>query len=249
MSRVSRSFKLAGRLIKLVFSLCIAFICVFLLWRIFGSTDPDSMKTLSVNDRLYEAYMEADGDLEVFDQGHLTITTAQDSRGYFSVTKTAIIPEANQIQIVLRYNNSTIRHLEEDFGLDVTPDRNDYLFDVSLFFSVDLTPENKEDNAVTSVEGTRTFRCASKLVESDSKGLYNYRKFVFDLDSCGEDLASLIDEGKLLAVYADIFYAEQMDLDAKAYSTLFLYDYKAANREVKLSKEDVANIEAFKAED
>ena len=249
MSRVSRSFKLAGRLIKLVFSLCIAFICVFLLWRIFGSTDPDSMKTLSVNDRLYKAYMEADGDLEVFDQGHLTITTAQDSRGYFSVTKTAIIPEANQIQIVLRYNNSTIRHLEEDFGLDVTPDRNDDLFDVSLFFSVDLTPENKEDNAVTSVQGTRTFRCASKLVESDSKGLYNYRKFVFDIDSVGEDLAELLNTDTLLAVYADVYYVEEMDLDKEAYGTLCLYDYITKKETVKLTRSDRAQIEAWKADD
>ena len=182
MSRVSRTFKFTGRVIKFLFSLFIIFICVFLLWRVFGSGDPDSMKTLAVNESLYEAYNKSEGELEVFNQGHLTITTAKDNRGYFSLTKTAIIPEANQIQVVLRYNNGTIRHLEEDFALETTPNRTDDLFDVSLFFAVDLTPDNEEDNAIVSDEGTRTFRCSSRLVESDTKGLYNYRKFVFDLD-------------------------------------------------------------------
>jgi hypothetical protein len=247
MSRVSRTFKFTGKLIKFLFSLLIVFICVFLLWRVFGSGDPDSMKTLSVNDAVYEAYNEANGDLEIFNQGHLTITTAKDNRGYFSLTKTAIIPEANQIQVVLRYNNATIRHLEEDFSLESTPNRSDDLFDVSLFFSVDLTPENEEDNAIVSEAGTRTFRCSSVQVESDEKGLYNYRKFVFDLDGCGEDLSELIDSGTLLAVYADVYYVRAMDLDAKAYGTLFLYDYKASNIDIELSKEDIKNIEAYKS--
>ena len=249
MSRVSRTFKFTGRVIKFLFSLLIIFICVFLLWRVFGSGDPDSMKTLAVNESLYEAYNESDGVLEVFNQGHLTITTAKDNRGYFSLTKTAIIPEANQIQVVLRYNNGTIRHLEEDFALDTTPDRADNLFDVSLFFSVDLTPDNEEDNATVSEQGTRTFRCASKLVESDTKGLYNYRKFVFDLDECGEDLAALIESGELLAIYADVYYVEEMDLDQKAYGTIFVYDYKAKNINIALGKVDVKNIESWKADE
>ena len=247
MSRVSRTFKFTGRLIKFLFALLIVFVCVFMLWRVFGSGDPDSMKTLAVNDSLCEAYNESGGALEVFKQGHLSVTTADDSRGYFSITQTAIIPEANQIQIVLRYNNAMIRHLEEDFALESTPDRSDDLFDVSLFFSVDLTPDNEEDNAIISETGTRTFRCASELALKDEKGLYNYRKFVFDLDSCGEDLAELIESGTLLAVYADIYYVEEMDLDAKAYGTLFLYDYKANNVKIELSKDDIKNIEAWKA--
>ena len=247
MSRVSRTFKFTGRFIKFLFSLLIIFICVFMLWRVFGSGDPASMKALAVNDALCEAYDKSGGDLEVFKQGHLSVTTADDSRGYFSITQTAIIPEANQIQIVLRYNNGTIRHLEEDFSLESTPRRSDDLFDVSLFFSVDLTPENEEDNAIVSEAGTRTFRCSSVLAESDEKGLYNYRKFVFDLDECGEDLSELIDSGTLLAVYADVYYVEEMDLDAKAYGTLFLYDYKASNIDIELSKADINNIEAYKS--
>lgn len=248
MSRVSRSFKLVGRVTKLAFSMLVVFICVFLLWRIFGSADPDSMKDIHVNEGIKDAYTASGGELRVFDQGHLTITTAEKSRGYFSVTKTAIIPEANQIQIVLRYNNSTIRRLMEDYSLEREPSREEDLFDVSLFFSVDLTPDNKEDNAVTSVDGTRTFRCSSEQVASDSKGLYNYRKLVFDLDSCGEDLEKLIESGELLAIYADIYYVEDMELDDPAYGTLFLYDYLAKDREIKLSSREIKSIKAWTKE-
>ena len=95
----------------------------------------------------------------------------------------------------------------------------------------------------------RTFRCSSKLVESDTKGLYNYRKFVFDLDECGEDISALIESGELLAIYADIYYVEEMDLAQKAYGTIFVYDYKAKNIDVELSKADIKNFESWKADE
>ena len=81
---------------------------------------------------------------------------------------------------------------------------------------------------------------------SEEKSLYNYRKFVFDLDECGEDLAALLESGELLAVYADIYYVEDMNLDAEAYGTLCLYDYKTKTEDVELSKRECESIEAWK---
>ena len=136
-----------------------------------------------------------------------------------------------------------------DKSLSETPERSDDLFDVNLFFSVDLTPENKGDNATISEEGTRTFRCSSTLVGKEETTLYNYRKFVFDLDSVGEDLAELLNTDTLLAVYADVYYVEEMDLDKEAYGTLCLYDYITKKETVKLTRSDRAQIEAWKAND
>ena len=249
MSRVSRGFKIAGWLIKMLFTLLIASVCAFLMWRVFSSSDPDSMKTVSINDAVYEAYEASEGDLYMFRQEQNSLTRGEDNAGYFGVTRAVFIPEANQIQVVLRYNNSTIRHLTEDYSLESTPMREEDLFDVNLFFSVDLTPENKDDNATISDTGTRTFRCSSKLVERDQKNLYNYRKFVFDLDECGEDLSELLDSGLLLAVYADVYYVEDMDLDEEAYGTLCLYDYITENKTVKLSSGEKKAIEGWKPND
>ncbi|MBE6530650.1 MAG: hypothetical protein E7679_00970 [Ruminococcaceae bacterium] len=249
MSRVTKSFKIAGWLIKFLFTLMVAFVCGFLMWRIFSSGDPKSMKALSVNDSIYSAYEQSDEELYIFRQEQNSTTRADHNAGYFSVTSAVFIPEANQIQVVLRYNNSTIRNLVSDKSLSETPERSDDLFDVSLFFSVDLTPENKEDNATISESGTRTFRCSSTLVGKEETTLYNYRKFVFDLDSVGEDLAELLNTDTLLAVYADVYYVEEMDLDKEAYGTLCLYDYITKKETVKLTRSDRAQIEAWKADD
>ena len=249
MSRVTKSFKIAGWLIKFLFTLVVAFVCGFLLWRVFSSGDPKSMKALQVNDSIYSAYEQTGEDLYIFRQEQSSTTRAEHNMGYFSVTNAVFIPEANQIQVVLRYNNSTIRSLVKDKSLTQTPAREDDLFDVSLFFSVDLTPENKEDNATLSEAGTRTFRCSSTLVGKDETALYNYRKFVFDLGSTGEDLAELLDSNTLLAVYADVYYIPERDTDKYAYGTLCLYDYITKKETVKLSRTDRAQIEAWKADD
>lgn len=248
MSRVTRSFKIAGWLIKFLFTLMVAFVCGFLLWRVFSSGDPKSMKTISVNDSIHNAYEQAEEELYIFRQEQNSTTRADHNAGYFSITNAVFIPEANQIQVVLRYNNSTIKSLVKDKSLSATPAKEGDLFDVNLFFSVDLTPDNKDDNAIISESGTRTFRCSSTLVAKDEATLYNYRKFVFDLNGTGEDLAELLDSGTLLAVYADIYYIPEMDTDKEAYGTLCLYDYITKKETVKLSKSDKAQIEAWKPE-
>jgi hypothetical protein len=249
MSRVSRAFKFIKGLVKFAFTLFIASVCGLLIWRIVSSSPPESMERLEINDAIYEAYNRESKELYVFRQEQNSTTRAENNAGYFSVTNAVFVPDANQIQVTLRYNNSTIKHLVEDYSLSETPSRDSDLFDMSLFFSVDLTPENTEDNAIISEEATRTFRCPAKLVASEKKNLYNYRKFVFDLDECGEDLSALLDSRLLLAVYADVFYVEDMDLDKKAYGTLCLYDYVSETEDVKLSSDEIKAIESWKKVD
>lgn len=247
MSRVSRGFKIAGWIVKTLFALFIAAVCGFLLWRVFSSSSPKTMESISVNEAISDAYGN-DGELYIFRQEQGTITRAKENAGYFSITKAVFIPEANQIQVVLRYNNSTIKHLVEDYSLASTPERSEDLYDVNLFFSVDLTPENTDDNATIAEGSTRTFRCSSRQVRSEEKNLYNYRMFVFDLDDCGEDLSELLESGLLLAVYADIYYVEDMDLDEKAYGTLCLYDYVTKTEDVELTKNEIKAIKEKKYE-
>ena len=248
MSRASRGFRIFGFLIKFSATLVVASVCGLLFWRIFSSNTPKSLTDISVNNAVYDAYSN-DGELYIFSQEQNSTTRAENNAGYFSVTHTAFIPEANQIQVVLRYNNSTIKHLVEDKELSAIPSRDENLFDVNLFFSVDITPDNKDDNAIISEESTRTFSCSSELVISEKKNLYNYRKFVFDLDKCGEDLEELLDSGVLLAVYADIYYVEDMDLSEKAYGTLCLYDYVTDIEDIPLSSAEKKSVMAWKAKD
>ncbi len=246
MSRASRAIKKTGRILKWTFAALIAFICGFLLWRILSAGDPTSMKVLAVNDSIHAAYEEGGEDLTMFTQEQNSITRAENNYGYFSITNHVFVPKANQVQLVFRYNNSTIRALKEDYALEQTPSRDDTLYDVTLLLAIDLTPEDSSDNAGNDPNSVRFVRVhATCEPTADKATLYNYRRFVFDLGESGEDLATLLDSGLLLAVYADIYYVGDCHYENPPYGTLCLYDYLSENVPVKLTGEDKRALEGF----
>ena len=246
MSRVSRGFRITGRIIKFLFFLIVFSVIAIILWRIFSSGDPKSVDTITPNDKLCEAYEEHGDELYMFRQEQRSITSAKDNYGYFSVTNCVFIPEANQIQIVVRYNNSTIRSLAEDKALPEVPLRDEELFDVSLSIATDKTPDNKDDNLGNDENGVRFTRVHPSSVSSDTKNLYNYRRFVFDLDSADISLSELLEDGLMLAVYADIYYVGDVDYEKPAYGTLCLYDHLSENIEVEMRSRDRDALEEFK---
>ena len=235
MSRVSRGFRITGKLIKFLFFLLIFSVIGVLLWRIFSSGDPSSMKSLTPNDKLAAAYEEKGDDLYLFRQGQNMITSGKENYGYFAVTDCVFIPEANQIQIVVRYNTATLRSLAEDYALETAPSRDEELFDVSLTVATDLTPDVTDDNAGNDPASVRFTRVHPTQVSADTKNLYNYRRLVFELDSAELSLSELLDSGLLLAVYADIYYNQDIRYDEPAYGTLCLYDYLSEREDASLS--------------
>ena len=243
MSRASRTFRLAGSFVKFLFVLLIIFINALLIWRLFSINAPKSMDSLSVNERLVEAYAR-DGELRgMFTQEQRSSTSAEENYGYFFVTKTVFIPSANQIQIVVRYNNSTLRYTQEDFGLEAAPSRDGDIYDVSLLVVSDLTPDNDEDNLVIADGSTATARIHPTYVERAQTKLYNYRLFVFDLGEV--DLAELLNKGELLSVFADIYYNGAIDYESTPYGTLCLYDYITETEPLKLTSAEKKAIESF----
>ena len=222
-----------------------------LLWRMFSSGDPTSMKTLDVNPVLKEAYEKAvseDRTLDAFTQEQPTnITTGQKSYSYFSARNVVFIRDAKQVQLTFRYNNSTIRHLVEDYSLAETPKREDDLYDVTLWVVYDLTPDVTEDNEIDheNVKKVRVHATASET-RADTKSLYNYRKLVFD----GVDFSN--PDEPILAVYMDVYYNEDIDYEAEPYGTLPLYqkiyEDEGVNEPYELTKQDQKAIESFKSE-
>ncbi len=245
MSRVSRGFRLTGKLIKFLFYTLIFAVIALLLWRVFSSGDPKSMSTLSPNQKLAAAYGEYGDELSLFYQEQRSITSGEKNYGYFSVTDCVFIPEANQIQLVVRYNNSTIRALTEDYSLSETPSRQDELFDVSLTVATDLTPDLTEDNAGNDPASVSMVRVHPTSVSKDTKNLYNYRRFVFDLDTAGLSLSELLDSKLLLAVYTDIYYNGDICYEEPAYGTLCIYDYLSENLTKNLSSRDRKALSSF----
>ena len=245
---MSRAFKIIKRVTVLIFSLAVTAVFAVLLWRILSSGDPKSMETLSVNDELAAAYENSGEELYMFRQEQRSITSGEDNYSYFAITNCVMIPEANQIQTVVRYNNSTVKHTAEDFGLEQVPSRYDDIYDVTLLFAIDLTPENEDDNLGNDPDSVRFVRCHGEVVLSDTKNMYNYRRMTFSLDTAELELSELMDSGLLLAVYADFYYNGAIDYDAEPYGTLCLYDFKSQNVTVELGNKDIEAIEEYLVE-
>ncbi len=213
------------RVVKWSISLLLVVICSILIWRVFSSGDPKEVKYLMGNDALYEAYDAHGKDLVLQYQMQNTITTAEYNRGYFSITQYVFIPEAKQVQLVFRYNNSTIKHLAQDYGLDKIPDKSEELFDLTLITTTDLTPDNREDNANTeALAMERYYPSAATRTETS---LYTYYRFVFDNIEITPDM---------LCVFADIYYEGDLDYEKRPYGTLCLYDDESPWVSYKLSR-------------
>jgi hypothetical protein len=212
------------------------------------------MKALTLNDSVYDAYVNGGDGLEIYKQKQNNLTRSENNRGYFGVTQVAIIPEADQIQVVFRYNNSTLRKMENDLGLEegtLTKDAD--LFDISLTVNTDKTPDRTDDNAYNvkdhpeSVSEKRYFP-TEEYTKSDTKTVYNYRRYVFENVSV-EELT--------LAVFVDIYYkgptadgqTAKPDYSEKPNGTLCIYDYKSKNISVKLSSNDIAALDSYKKKD
>ena len=230
----NHNMRLFGRVVKWSMSLLLCVICGILLWRVFSSGDPDEVKYLMGNDALYEAYDEHGKNLVLQYQMQDTITLAEYNRGYFSITQYVFIPEAKQVQLVFRYNNSTIEHLARDYGLDAVPDKSEELFDLTLVTTKDLTPDNQEDNEDEGCLAMERYYPTTAIRTETS--LYTYYRFVFDNVEVTPDM---------LYVFADIYYKGDLDYEKRAYGTLCLYDdaslwvdYKLSRTERKMLKDN-----------
>ena len=242
-------FKILKRLLLAAVSLFCIGVIVFFIWRINSGNTPSDLKTLTPNASLSAAYAEEGNDLYMFFQPRqLEYTANEGASGYFFVSDTAIIPAANQIQTVVRYNNSTLKYTAEDHGLEQVPDRTAEVYDVTLLLAIDLTPENQEDNLGNDEESVKFVRCHGKVTGTDQKNVYNYRRMVFDLDSAEVDIKELLDSGLLLAIYADFYYVGALDYEQTPYGVLCLYDFMSKDVKVKLEKGDVKALESYKSE-
>lgn len=229
-------WKVISGTIRFLFLTLVLGIVLFLGWRaVSHNTDPEEMMTLHPDEALVQAYVENGTNLEMYTQEQGTYTRAERNRGYFFLRQATVIPQAEQIQILFRYNNSTIKALTQDYGLAAMPDRAERLYDLTIAVKKDLTPDILED---FDEEGCYTIERYYPTEEiSGTRNLYNYRRLVFN------DL--VIDE-TTLGVFVDIYYVGDVDYDKPAYGTLCIWDLTSENLPVKLTKNDIATLTGAK---
>ena len=234
--------KIARLTVKAIGLLLVFGTIIFFIWRAFFSTAiPAAVKSLSPNPVLRDAYAAAQAEgkeLTVFYQeSQYDTTTVRDKNySYFSAKESRFIVEANQVQLLFRYNNATIRRLVEDYGLEKLPDRSAELYDVTLYVAYDLTPDDITDNAGNDPESVKFVRYHATSSTPATSLLYNYRRLTFD----GVDMT--VTDNPVLAVYVDVYYLGDVNYEADPYGTICIYDYLGKNTYETLDKKEIAAL-------
>ena len=235
--RKSYYFWIVGKVLYALFALGIFLMVVYLLWRIYFSDNiPKELEGLSPNAVLADTYETYGDDMRLQTQEQGTITRNENNYGYFAVPQFVFIPEANQVQVLLRYNNSTLKATAKDFGLSEQPPKGEIVYDVSLLQITDLTPEDLSDNKDGSeMLGEHRIHPTSYTVQTTT--LYTFILYTFDNVTVTDDT---------LVVYFDIYYGGAVDYEATAYGTLRLYHNESDWLEVEFKKSDKKALQAYK---
>ncbi|MBQ8432984.1 MAG: hypothetical protein IJX28_08895 [Clostridia bacterium] len=232
-----RNIRIAGSIVKTLFGLLVFSVCALVLWRVFFSTKlPDSMEGIHVNQPLAEAYDTYGEALEFQYQNQFSMTYSETNAGYFGIAEYVIIPKANQVQVILRYNNSTLKHLQADYQLPSLPEKGGDYFDFTLRQITDLTPTNTGDNSDPAA--LEILRHTPSHVSMDTTALYTYYRLVFD----GVE----IDESAVCSILLDIYYVEDRNYEQPAYGALLIYDDLASWIPYRLSAADKQALQAAK---
>ena len=210
----SKRAKIIKKILRVVGWVIFCSVLAVLMWGMCSNAnDPRSVSTLMVNDRLAGIYSAQKDSMEIYYQNLDKFNREEDSYGYFAITQSLIIPDAEEVQIVFRYNVSTLKYLAEDFPNDFpeTPDRNEELFDVTLVKVIDLTPENTEDN--DDEDNLKFERYFPSDSIKDQTTRHNYQRFLFENVSC-EDA---------LTVYVCIYYKGELDYEKAPMGKIAIY--------------------------
>ena len=238
MSRPRKSFALwlTGHILHWLFAVLIFGVCGLVCWRVFiSSAPPSEMKRLSPNAALAAAFAEQGEELPLYTQEQASVTRGEHNYGYFGITRCTFIPDARQVQVVLRYNNSTLKALQSDFSLAERPPKGEEILDVTLLRVTDTTPDVKEDNTDGS-PNLRKDRLHPHAPIITTTALYTYCLYVFDGVEIADDT---------VAAFLDIYYEGAVDYNATPCGTLRLYHAESQNLPVELSSREIKALKKY----
>jgi hypothetical protein len=208
-----------GHVVRFLFVLLLIGMITVLLWRVVFSQDPpDGFDQISGNDVLREA-LHTNGKITVLTQDQVKYTEGADNYAYFNLDYCYFFKEADQVQLLLFYNNSTLEHLAEDRGLAAVPPRGEEIFSLKMTQYLDVTPEDHakagENDILTEERVLTPSRC-----EITTNSLYTFLRYTFD----GVDL-----DTDTVVIYLDMCY------EGESYGTLRLYHRESETKERLLS--------------
>ena len=234
--RKSYAWWITRIVLRWLFGLVILGICTLVCWRVFISDIPPSvMDELLPNRPLADAFAVHGEGLSLYTQEEGTMTRGEGNYGYFGVTRCVFIPEAKQIQLVVRYNDSTLEAIQADKKLAEEPPKGQKILDVTLLKMVDLTPDDLTDNndGSPTLSAVRIQPTGEPVIETTL--LYTYCLYTFD-NVTAEDA---------IAVFADIYYLGDVNYEAQAYGTLRVYHTENPKIHLSLSGDEIDALKEY----
>ena len=208
-----------GHVVRLLFVLLLIAMITVLLWRmVFSQNPPDGFDEITGNDTL-RAALAAQGKITVLTQDQVKYTEGENNYAYFNLEYCYFFREADQVQLLLFYNNSTLEHLAEERGLDSVPPRGEEVFSLKLTQYEDVTPADyvkaNENDILTEA---KTLTPTDRQITTNS--LYTFIRYTFD----GVEL-----DTDTVVIYLDMCYEDA------SYGTLRLYHRESVSEERLLS--------------
>ena len=158
-----------GKILRVLVALVILFVVGFLGFRlVLFDYYPPSIKNLYFNETLAAYYEKTDGAIGAKTQ-RMRFPYDDSSKGYFFADHLAVIDGADQLQVSLRLNVSTVDAIEEKYKLkDLSRDSLDYL----SFRLVDMVKVGETEVERVLAEG--------KVVAQEKLMMYRYLRLTFD---------------------------------------------------------------------
>lgn len=248
MSKAGTAWRYTKIAVKALFVLLIIFVYGLLFFRMCSVDEiPDEFRNIYVNDELRAIYGDGNSkDIEgkFICQTLTKYNTDKDSYGYFSAASVMIVPDAGQVQVIMKYNVSTLEHVKDDYDLSVSIDRNRTdTFEFSLVVknanSAIVSDDASETVDYNDTDNYTLSRIYPVKTEFLTAGRYNYIRCIYD----GADL----DMDRLLGVFCDVNYKddikyEQTDDDGNtlnSYASICIYNYTAKVKDYKFTKTDI----------
>ena len=231
----TRNANRISRVIKIICYTVIYAVMIALAFRMCSDGTPTKIETITVNDKIAELYEK--GELNISYQKFDEYTTEDENYGYFGIMQAIVIPDAAEMQIIFRYNNSTLEKLPEDFPelCGEVPSRDGTYYDVTLVKVIDLTPEDATDNDKEENLRRERYFPTESATSHTKTSLHNYFRYVFDE----------INLDDALCVYVDIYYNEAIDYDDDAYGSVRVFSSEANTRVYPLTSADKRALKKY----
>lgn len=111
--------KLFGKLFKYTILSVSFLIFAFFIFRLAFSGTPKELRRIVWTPQAIEAYRSSPETFEAIEQEQETYIT---NDGKFWILDVVYLPEAKQLQMVIKYNDSTLKYLKEALGTETLPE-------------------------------------------------------------------------------------------------------------------------------